>query len=85
MPEITIVNLKCGGCAKSIQKALSQAGFSQVLVSQETNRVSFEGNREVAKSILEKLGYPEAGSEKAKSLIRRAKSFLSCARGKMEK
>lgn len=84
MPKITIVNLKCGGCAKSIEAALNGAGFMGVSVDQEANEVSFEGDREKARVILEKLGYPEMGSKKAESLFKKAKSFLSCARGRMK-
>lgn len=85
MEKIRIVNLKCGGCAKSIKEALSKDEFSAVSVDEKTSQVSFLGNRAKAVQILENLGYPEAGSEKAKSLLKKAKSYVSCARGKMKK
>lgn len=85
MEKITIVNLKCEGCRSSIINSLFSAGFKNVDVDIATNEVSFDGEREKALSILEKMGYPELGGEKAKSLIKKAKSYVSCAKGKMNK
>lgn len=84
MEKITIVNLKCEGCRNSIINSLSSAGLRNVDVDIQTNEVSFEGDRNEAKTILEKMGYPELGSEKAKNLIKKVKSYVSCARGKMK-
>jgi hypothetical protein len=54
-----------------------------VEVNIEKQEVGFEGDVEKAKAILSKLGYPEADSEAAKSLTKKAKSYVSCALGKI--
>jgi copper chaperone CopZ len=62
---------------------MQKEGFAQVEVNIEKQEVGFEGDVEKAKAILSKLGYPEADSEAAKSLTKKAKSYVSCALGKM--
>lgn len=82
---LEVVNIKCGGCAKSITTALEKAGFSEVEVSPDTQKISFESSEEKipeAKKILENMGYPEKNSEAAKSLLKKVKSYASCAIGK---
>ena len=81
-------NLKCGGCANTIRKALSHVpGVSAVEVRPETSEVSFEaalGGREAAAEKLRSLGYPETGSLSGLSAnIANAKSYVSCAIGKL--
>lgn len=83
MNKIKIVNLKCGGCKKTIAKSLEKAGITQIMINENTGEVSFEGDKTKARKILEKLGYPEVGSKKARSILKKAKSYLSCARGKV--
>jgi copper chaperone len=85
MNTIKVVNIKCGGCAHSIRKALENQGFENVSVDESKMEVSFEGDCWVAVEILSKMGYPEVGSKEAESLIKKAKSYISCARGKMSK
>ncbi len=86
---IEVVNIKCGGCAKSITNALEKAGFSNIEVSIDTQTISFfvpdhssEEKILEAKKILEAMGYPEKNSEAATSLLKKAKSYASCAVGK---
>ncbi len=85
MQYIEVVNIKCGGCEESIIDALTEAGLSNINVDVANQKVYFEGDQEKAKEILNKMGYPEAGSKQAKSLIKKAKSYISCAIGKTKK
>lgn len=83
-----IQNLKCGGCANTIINQLSKLeGVSKVIVDNDTNEVSFEAFSETevdtAKNKLSHLGYPIVGD--ANSLPKKAKSFVSCAVGRMSK
>lgn len=83
MNTIQVVNIKCGGCQKSIVNAMQKNGFNSVNVDIEKQEVSFEGDVAMARAMLLKMGYPESNSEEAKSLMRKAKSYVSCAIGKM--
>lgn len=87
MSTIEVINIKCGGCEKTITSALEKAGFSSVAIniSSERQIISFEGDVEKAKKILSKLGYPEKNSPKAKSILRKGLSYISCAIGRMKK
>lgn len=83
-----IQNLKCGGCANTIVTQLSKLdGISEVSVDNDTNEVSFnvtvENDIEVVKNKLSDLGYPIEGD--SNSLPKKAKSFVSCAVGRMTK
>jgi len=85
---IFIQNLKCGGCANTIIKKVSALkGISEVEVDNETNSVSFVSQNEedtlVVKHELNVLGYPSI--EASNSLMRKAKSFVSCASGRVNK
>ncbi|MBN1275442.1 heavy-metal-associated domain-containing protein [Candidatus Woesearchaeota archaeon] len=82
MGVITIVNLKCGGCANTITKHLRKHGLTNAHVDIATSTVSFEGDERKAKKLLSKLGYPPAGSPTANSLLKKAASFVSCMKGK---
>jgi copper chaperone CopZ len=85
---ISIQNLKCHGCANTIQTQLSKIdGVTSVEVNNDTDEVSVdyikeEQLEEVLKS-LAKMGYPPAGEDN--SLSSKAKSFVSCAVGRMNK
>jgi copper chaperone CopZ len=85
---VKIQNLKCGGCANTILTQLSKIeGITEVIVNNETDQVSFnaisETEVELAKKKLSSLGYPIVGA--ANSLPKKAKSFVSCAVGRMSK
>jgi len=85
---LKIQNLKCGGCANTIVTQLSKLdGISEVVVDNDTDEVSFltstENDIEAVKSKLSHLGYPILGD--ANSLPKKAKSFVSCAVGRMSK
>jgi copper chaperone CopZ len=81
-----IQNLKCGGCANTITKNVSSIdAVTEVLVNVEKSAISFyypsEEKLIEVKEKLKTLGYPEDGE--ANSLGSKAKSYVSCAIGKM--
>ncbi|MCD8518482.1 MAG: heavy-metal-associated domain-containing protein [Flavobacterium sp.] len=83
---IHIQNLKCGGCANTITKGISSIEAIQnvsVNVDESTVTFSYETEDQVneVKSKLKSLGYPEDGE--ANTLGDKAKSYVSCAIGKM--
>lgn len=85
LTTLEVVNIKCGGCAKSIISALEKIGCTEILVSPDTQIVTFHASPEKkleAQKILEDLGYPEKNSDAANSLLKKAKSYASCAVGK---
>ena len=84
--EIQIENLKCGGCAATIKKGiLAITGVQEVDVDVEKSMVSITSeneNIEEIKEKLSKLGYPEVGDKN--TVVHKAKSFVSCAVGRMD-
>jgi len=83
-----IQNLKCGGCAHTIISSLNGLdNISDVQINVETSQVSFNFLTEVDKKVvcqkLKSLGYPVV--EEENSLGLKAKSFISCAIGKINK
>lgn len=88
---IKIDNLKCGGCATSIEMGLLAIdGVTKAHVIEESSEVDVtmeEGiNLEVIKAKLKHLGYPEAGTtEGLDKLATNVKSYVSCAIGKLNK
>lgn len=83
METLTVVNMKCGGCEAKIKSALTKAGLSAISIDVANQRVSFEGDANIARAELSKLGYPEAGSADADSLLKKGHSYISCAIGRM--
>jgi copper chaperone CopZ len=85
MSKIEVVNIKCGGCAKSIESALTKNGFQNVEVDPTCQLVQFEGGDEdLAAQILGKMGYSKVGSREANSLTKKAKSYASCMVGRLK-
>ena len=87
--QIQVENIKCGGCANSIHKQLVQLeGIDEVTVDVEAGSVNVHGDeaqREHVIQTLLKLGYPETGSvEGLKAASAKAKSFVSCAIGRLD-
>ena len=85
---IEVQNLKCHGCAHTIETQLSKIeGVSQVEVNDDTNQVSVNiTETEQLATIIEslsKMGYPAVGEDNGLSL--KAKSFVSCAVGRITK
>ena len=86
--RLQVENVKCGGCARSIEKALLADGrISRVSVEPAQGLVVIDSDDDVrahALAVLAKLGYPEKGSvEGLKAAAAAAKSFVSCAVGRM--
>ena len=84
--KLEILNLKCGGCASSIKKGLlTIKDTSEVSVDLENAIVSIDvaddATLNLVKEKLSGMGYPEVGD--ANTLIHKAKSFVSCASGRM--
>jgi len=83
MYQIEVENIKCGGCANSIEKALLKfKNVDQVKVNFENNTIIIFGDadKQVISQKLAELGYPEKGNN---TIFCKTKSYLSCALGKM--
>lgn len=86
---IAVENIKCGGCANSIRSRLLEQELAQAIdVDIEQGEVQVEGNPEWRDQViiaLAKMGYPEVGSvEGMKAAAAKAKSFVSCAIGRID-
>ena len=84
--SIIIQNLKCGGCANTIKKNLLEIhGVSSLKIDVDSSEIELSYDNEQTlvnvKEKLKNLGYPEDGE--ANSLGSKAKSYVSCAIGKM--
>ena len=87
---IEVENIKCGGCANTIRTRLIEHELVRgVDVDIEQGEVHIEGNPEWRGQVavaLAKMGYPEVGSvEGLKAATAKAKSFVSCAIGRIDK
>lgn len=83
MNTLTVVNMKCEGCQKSVIASLTKAGLTNISVDIATQRVTFEGDPQIARKTLSSLGYPEAGSPAASSLLKKGQSYITCTIGKL--
>jgi copper chaperone len=86
--QINVENIKCGGCASTIRSKLeAMAGVDRIDVDIEAGIVSIDGSedtREAVTARLLKLGYPESGTAEGIAAAKaKAKSFVSCAVGRM--
>lgn len=77
-----IQNLKCDYCENIIKKMLSKIRhISNVSIKRQFATVSFEHENPLdiiqVKKTLSKIGYPPFGDKN--NVLKRAKSFLSCA------
>jgi copper chaperone len=84
---IYIANLKCGGCAATITKELSEiTGVSNVKVDTDKDSVDVTYTESVERfEIIQKLhhlGYPEATEENG--LLLQLKSYASCMLGRIQ-
>ena len=97
--EIQVENIKCGGCASTIKKKLMEdSQVKDVDVNIEQGIVSLDILDDVKNqaaqiqdirsgfvATLLKAGYPESGTAEGIAAARaKAKSFVSCAVGKVE-
>jgi len=83
---IKVQNLKCSGCANTIQKKLTYLeGVENVMVDIENKLVTITHQNsfslETLVSELKAIGYPMEGEEN--SLGAKATSMISCAIGKI--
>lgn len=84
--SIIVQNLKCGGCAHTISSKLSTIkNISNIEIHVEESKVSFNYSNDVdalaVKDKLKLLGYPSI--EDHNNIVFKAKSFVSCATGKL--
>ena len=86
--EISVENIKCGGCAGTITKKINIIdGVNGTEVDIEAGIVKvdgIDGLQETLTSNLLKLGYPESGTAEGIAAAKaKARSFVSCAIGKL--
>jgi copper chaperone len=85
---LEVLNIKCGGCANTIQKKLSEQ-FEGVAVDVEAGTVSADlkddAGVQAFRQTLKKLGYPPADEALGgfEGGMAKAKSFVSCAVGRV--
>lgn len=87
--SVSVENIKCEGCASSIRSKLIDGALAQAVeVDVEAGEVQVDGNPEWRSQVIEALasmGYPETGSvEGIRAAKARAKSFVSCAVGRID-
>lgn len=87
---IVVDNIKCGGCANSIRAGLLKIpGVLSVEVDLGGESVLIAADRDVRGQALDRLrsmGYPEKGSaEGMQAMVAKARSFVSCAVGRLDK
>lgn len=87
--SLTLENIKCDGCGKTISKNLSDLGLKSIVVDPSSSTVEFDNPADSSKideaiGKLRGLGYPLVETaEGVKALALRAKSYLSCAIGRV--
>ncbi len=86
--EFEVENIRCGGCARTIEKGLrADPRITGVEVDVEARKVLVDASDDVryaASATLARLGYPLKGSvEGVRAAAAKAKSIVSCAIGKV--
>ncbi len=83
--EIFVENIKCGGCMSGIKNALlGFKGVKSVDITQEEEKIRIKGDHLDRAAYVKKMdgmGYPEKGNN---TLFKEAKSYVSCAIGKVK-
>lgn len=83
--EFEVENIKCGGCAHSIEEALMRmSGISEVKVDIENEKIELTASESQRDNIIEtltSLGYPPKGNN---NILYKGKSYISCAIGKIK-
>ncbi len=84
--SLEIQNLKCNGCANTIKNSLAKLEtISNIEIHVTNSTVSFDYTSDetipTVKHHLKQLGYPIIGDKNA--MTTKAKSFVSCAIGKL--
>lgn len=83
--NLEIVNVKCQWCANTITKTLQEKGIADIELSftledsSVKRKIYFTWDVQLVRNTLKQLWYPEYGSKEAESLLKKAKSFVSCA------
>ena len=81
---IIVENIKCAGCMTSIKDGLMKlSGVRTVEINKDEEKVTIIGENYKREEVIAKLssmGYPESGHN---DLMHKAKSYVSCAIGKM--
>jgi len=84
-----VINVKCGGCASTLtEKLKDEFGTVEVNLEVEPRQITVdieENQLDDLAAALKKLGYPLVSEEMGfvDSTTAKAKSFVSCAVGKM--
>jgi len=84
-----VINVKCGGCASTLKKSLAKEfGEVEVNLDVEPRQITLDIEEPAIPSLrkkLIKLGYPMSDEDltKIEEFSTTAKSFVSCAVGKM--
>ncbi|PIY07575.1 MAG: heavy metal transporter [Flexibacter sp. CG_4_10_14_3_um_filter_32_15] len=83
--QISVENIKCGGCINTIKTALlKNENVQTVDIDKESETISIEtktpSERTTFTQLLSKLGYPEKGQN---DFMHKVKSYVSCAIGKV--
>lgn len=84
-----VINVKCGGCANTLKEKLAEEfGKVDVDLSKEPREITLDIDDEQIENLgkaLKKLGYPFLSEEMGfvDSTSAKAKSFVSCAIGKI--
>lgn len=88
--DIEVHNIKCGGCASTVKKELSKHYQNVEVDLEKMPRIvtveAPEGKESEIKAKLKSLGYPATDESLSgfDNVSTKAKSFISCATGKME-
>ncbi|MCK0160987.1 heavy-metal-associated domain-containing protein [Allomuricauda sp. F6463D] len=85
---LQVQNLRCGGCVKTISNKLSEIkDIKDVIVDKDSSSVSFghqsADDASLAKEALRQMGYPIIDEQNG--FVEKAKSFVSCASGKISR
>ncbi len=86
---LQVMNVKCGGCANTLKEALFQTfGEVEVDLTKTPREITLdieEEQMEVLAKSLKKIGYPLTTEQMGfvENTSAKAKSFVSCAIGKM--
>jgi copper chaperone len=83
--DISVENIKCGGCANSIRQAVEKiSGVHAVEVNIEEGTIHVEGSEAMQKqeivTKLQQMGYPEPGKGNPLTTVN---SFVSCMIGRV--
>ena len=85
--SIIVQNLRCNGCVNTITSKLSVLkNISDLEVDKDESKVSFDYQTDedfnAVKTRLTDLGYPSVDDDN--TMMTKAKSFVSCATGKLK-